>query len=130
MTAALSIFSERPRADAILPGMIRAKGNIHCRFAANPRRTEASELYEAGGYRMKFPKGALCEGVIINTGGGMAGGLLQGVIDEHNVKLATIKPQYQRKSDTSQGGARPADDWEVDETLRDNRGGFSPMFKD
>ena len=64
------------------------------------------------------------------SGGGMAGGLLQGVIDEHNVKLATIKPQYQRKSDTSQGGARPADDWEVDETLRDNRGGFSPMFKD
>ncbi len=74
MTAAVSIFSERPRADAILPGMIRAKGNIQCRFTANPRRTEASELYEAGGYRMKFPKGDLCEGVIINTGGGMAGG--------------------------------------------------------
>ena len=74
MTAAVSIFSERPRADAILPGMIRAKGNIRCRFSANPRRTEASELYEAGGYRMKFPKGVMCEGVIINTGGGMAGG--------------------------------------------------------
>ena len=74
MTAAVSIFSERPRADAILPGMIRATGSILCRFTANPRRTEASELYEAGGYRMKFPKGDLCEGVIINTGGGMAGG--------------------------------------------------------
>jgi urease accessory protein len=74
MVAAVSIFSERPRADAILPGMIRAAGNIRCRFTANPRRTEASELYEAGGYRMKFPKGPLCEGVIINTGGGMAGG--------------------------------------------------------
>ncbi len=74
MVAAVSIFSERPRADAILPGMIRAAGHIRCRFTANPRRTEASELYEAGGYRMKFPKGLLCEGVLINTGGGMAGG--------------------------------------------------------
>jgi len=74
MTAAVSIFSERPRADAILPGMIRAEGHIRCKFTANPRRTEASELYEAGGYRMKFPKGLSCEGVIINTGGGMAGG--------------------------------------------------------
>ncbi len=74
MMAAVSIFSERPRADAILPGMIRASGHIRCRFTANPRRTEASELYEAGGYRMKFPKGLNCEGVIINTGGGMAGG--------------------------------------------------------
>jgi len=74
MLAAVSIFSERPRADAILPGMIRAAGRIKCRFTANPRRTEASDLYEAGGYRMKFPKGLFCEGVIINTGGGMAGG--------------------------------------------------------
>ena len=74
MTAAVSIFLERPRTDAILPGMIRAQGHIRCKFTANPRRTEASELYEAGGYRMKFPKGLICEGVIINTGGGMAGG--------------------------------------------------------
>lgn len=37
---------------------------------------------------------------------------------------------YRRKSDTTHGDARHADDWEVDETLRDNRGGFSPMFKD
>jgi urease accessory protein len=74
MAVAGSIFAERPRGDAILPGMIRAAGHIKCRFTANPRRTEASELYEAGGYRMKFPKGPLCEGVLINTGGGMAGG--------------------------------------------------------
>ena len=74
MSVAPSIFSERPRADAILPHMIRAAGEVRCRFAANARGTSLAELFEAGGYRVKFPKGLPCEAVIINTGGGMAGG--------------------------------------------------------
>ncbi len=74
MPVATSIFAERPRADAILPPMIRAAGELRCRLAVNPRGTALAELYEAGGYRMKFPKGQTLEAVIINTGGGMAGG--------------------------------------------------------
>ena len=74
MSVVPSIFAERPRADAILPPMIRAAGVVRCRFSANGRGTALAELYEAGGYRMKFPKGPHCEAVIINTGGGMAGG--------------------------------------------------------
>jgi hypothetical protein len=37
---------------------------------------------------------------------------------------------YHRKADTIHGDARSADDWEIDEALRDRTGGFGPMFKD
>ena len=67
-------FSDRPRSDAVLPAYVRASGAIRCRFAAMPRGTEAIEVSERGGYRVKFPKGESCEAVLINTGGGMAGG--------------------------------------------------------
>jgi hypothetical protein len=38
--------------------------------------------------------------------------------------------KYTRKADTIYGDGRAADDWEIDAALRDNRGGFAPMFKD
>jgi urease accessory protein len=44
------------------------------RLAARPRGTEAVELSESGGYRIRFPKVGPCEAVMINTGGGMTGG--------------------------------------------------------
>lgn len=37
---------------------------------------------------------------------------------------------YHRKAITTHGDARSADDWEIDESLRDKSGGFDPMFKD
>lgn len=40
------------------------------------------------------------------------------------------KTQHQRKSDTIHGDARLADDWEIDEALRNKAGGFDPAFKD
>ncbi len=53
----------------------RARGQIRAAFARAGARTEASNLYETGGLRMRFPRaGAGCEAVIVNTGGGMAGG--------------------------------------------------------
>ena len=106
MAIAGSIFAGRPRGDAILPGMIRAAGRIKCRFTANPRRTEASELYEAGGYRMKFPKGLLCEGVLINTGGGMAGGdaLAVDIVLDKDAK-AVVSTQSAEKVYKAQGDA-------------------------
>ena len=37
---------------------------------------------------------------------------------------------YHRKEVTTYGDGRSADDWEIDESLRDKSGGFDPMFKD
>ena len=58
----------------ILPRMIRARGGLRASFTASEGRTSLANLYEQGGYRLKFPKGTNAEAVIINTGGGMAGG--------------------------------------------------------
>jgi urease accessory protein len=44
-------------------------------FARAGARTEAARAYETGGLRLRFPhSGPECECVIVNTGGGMAGG--------------------------------------------------------
>lgn len=40
------------------------------------------------------------------------------------------RSRYHRKAVTTYGDARPADDFEIDESLRDKSGGFDPMFKD
>lgn len=57
-----------------LPGYIRADGRLRLGFAANRRGTYAATIGESGGFRVKFPKGPVCEAVVINTAGGMTGG--------------------------------------------------------
>jgi len=57
-----------------MPTLIRAVGDLRARFCAAERGTALADLYESGGYRLKFPRGESCEAVIVNTGGGMAGG--------------------------------------------------------
>lgn len=57
-----------------LPAYIRADGRLRLGFAVNPRGTYAATIGEGGGFRVKFPKGPLCEAVVINTAGGMTGG--------------------------------------------------------
>ena len=57
-----------------LPSYVRADGRLRMRLAARPRGTEAVELSESGGYRIRFPRVGPCEAVMINTGGGMTGG--------------------------------------------------------
>jgi len=53
----------------------RARGEIRASFAHAGARTEAARLFETGGLRLRFPRaGAECEAVVVNTGGGMAGG--------------------------------------------------------
>ena len=53
----------------------RARGEIRAVFAREGARSEASRLFETGGLRLRFPRaGAECEAVIVNTGGGIAGG--------------------------------------------------------
>jgi urease accessory protein len=58
-----------------VPDFMRACGGVRVRFAASAGRTQAIERAESGGYRVRFPRIAeTCEAVLINTGGGMAGG--------------------------------------------------------
>ena len=53
----------------------RARGEIRAAFARAGARSEASRIFETGGLRLRFPRaGAECEAVIVNTGGGIAGG--------------------------------------------------------
>jgi urease accessory protein len=53
----------------------RARGEIRAAFARVGPRTEASRVFETGGLRLRFPRaGEECEAVIVNTGGGIAGG--------------------------------------------------------
>lgn len=63
-------------ADPLLPAYVRADGGVRLRFGKAGAATRRLELAESGGYRARFPTtfDASCEAVLINTGGGMAGG--------------------------------------------------------
>ena len=53
----------------------RAAGEIRAAFDAHGSRTRVAKLYETGGLRLRFPKSTdICEGVIVNTAGGIVGG--------------------------------------------------------
>src|SRR5579863_3148006 len=53
----------------------RVRADLRLDFARAGARTEAARVYETGGWRLRFPRAAgRCEAVVINTGGGMAGG--------------------------------------------------------
>lgn len=54
---------------------IRVKGGVAAAFAHGPYGTYPSRLAEADGYRLRFPDARHgCEAVLLNTGGGVAGG--------------------------------------------------------
>jgi urease accessory protein len=56
-------------------GRQRARGEIRASFARAGARTEAARVFETGGLRLRFPRASdECEAVLVNTGGGMAGG--------------------------------------------------------
>lgn len=74
MYAAIS-RSEPSAAQPLLPAYIRAQGRIACRLGLAPDgSTRLLQLREGGGYRLKMPRGPGFEGVIVNSGGGLAGG--------------------------------------------------------
>ncbi len=62
--------------DPLLPAYVRAAGGVRLRFGPVGGVTRRLRLAESGGYRARFPTtfDARCEAVLINTGGGMAGG--------------------------------------------------------
>jgi urease accessory protein len=54
---------------------LRARGEARAAFACVGARTEPARVFETGGFRLRFPRSpGACEAVLINTGGGMAGG--------------------------------------------------------
>src|SRR5215208_4844900 len=58
-----------------LPGFVRAAGGVRVAIGRTERGSAPLTIAESGGYRVRFPRAAgACEGVLINTGGGMAGG--------------------------------------------------------
>lgn len=58
-----------------VPAHARASGAVRVGIARTGSGSAALAVAESGGYRVRFPKaGGACEGVLINTGGGMAGG--------------------------------------------------------
>ncbi|AMJ59251.1 urease accessory protein UreD [Bosea sp. PAMC 26642] len=62
--------------DPLLPAYVRAAGGVRLRFGRVGARTQRLDVAESGGYRARFPTtfDATSEAVLINTGGGMAGG--------------------------------------------------------
>ena len=61
--------------EAALPAHIRARGTVRARFSKEGGRSHLARHFEEGGLRLRCPRAAgACEGVLINTAGGMAGG--------------------------------------------------------
>src|ERR1700758_4873032 len=57
------------------PARQRADAYARASFARTGARTEPERLFETGGLRWRFPRSTRpCEAVIVNTGGGVAGG--------------------------------------------------------
>jgi urease accessory protein len=63
-----------------VPDFVRADGGVRVVFGAAARGAIPLTIAESGGYRVRFPRTG--EGVLITTGGGMAGG------DRMNVSIA------------------------------------------
>lgn len=59
---------------ASMPGYVRARGGVRLEVGRTPRGSAALVVAESGGYRIRSLPGQACEGILINTGGGMAGG--------------------------------------------------------
>ena len=54
---------------------LRARGEARAAFARIGTKSVPARVYEAGGLRLRFPHSVgPCEAVLVNTGGGMAGG--------------------------------------------------------
>ncbi|MDP3408259.1 urease accessory protein UreD [Bosea sp. (in: a-proteobacteria)] len=62
--------------EPLLPAYVRASGGVRLRFGRVGGQTHRLDVAESGGYRARFPTtfDATSEAVLINTGGGMAGG--------------------------------------------------------
>jgi urease accessory protein len=103
------LMSRPPTVDT-LPRYVRAHGGVRLRVGAVGLGSAPLEIAESAGYRVRFVRGRSCEGVLINTGGGMAGGdsmALDVAIDES--ARATLTTQAAEKIYRAQGDATTID---------------------
>jgi urease accessory protein len=56
------------------PKGARAQGFISATFDEQNGQTFIRDVHESGGWRLRHPRGELCEAVIVNTSGGILGG--------------------------------------------------------
>lgn len=109
---------------------VRANGVVSLRFSHRAGNSVLADLGEGGGYRVKFPYPEHgCEAVIINTGGGMAGGdCLNCAIDLTDDTQVAVSSQSAEKLYRGDGadtkiavqlrlGARSRLDWLPQETI-------------
>lgn len=92
--------------DPLLPAYVRAAGGVRLRFGRVGAQTQRLDVAESGGYRARFPTtfDATSEAVLINTGGGMAGGDAMRVgIDVGPGSDAIVTTQAAEKIYRSQG---------------------------
>ena len=92
--------------DPLLPAYVRAAGGVVLRFGNVGGQTHRLDVGEAGGYRARFPTtfNATSEAVLINTGGGMAGGDAMSVeVDLGPGSDAVVTSQAAEKIYRSQG---------------------------
>ncbi len=61
-------------AEPALPRYIRAAGGVRVAIGTTSRGSCPMAIAERGGYRVRFVNSPRCEGVYLNTGGGLAGG--------------------------------------------------------
>ncbi|MEA2860445.1 MAG: urease accessory protein [Methylobacteriaceae bacterium] len=95
----------------LVPSYVRACGGVRVRFAASAGRTQAIKRAESGGYRVRFPRIAeTCEAVLINTGGGMAGGdRMRAEVSLDPAAAAVVTTQAAEKIYRSQGALTEID---------------------
>ena len=86
-------------APASVPNFVRANSTVHAEFVHQAGRTAVARLFEAGGVRLRFPNaGTACEGVLINTAGGMTGGdVVDLSLDLQHQAAVTIATQAAEK---------------------------------
>jgi urease accessory protein len=113
---ASAVFSGPPTeiihsAVPLVPSYVRASGGVRVRFGASGGRTQAIERTERGGYRVRFPRTAeRCGAVLINTGGGMAGGdRMRAEISLDASAAAIVATQAAEKLYRSQGALTEID---------------------
>jgi len=85
----------------------RAQGEARASFSRTGARTEPERLFETGGLRWRFPRSrSPCEAVIVNTGGGVAGGDAYRIEVQLNEGAAVEATTSRRKKSTA-ATARP-----------------------
>lgn len=75
MFGSASQFSAPAKDGTGVPSYVRAHSEVRAQFTRVGHATRLADCYETGGLRLKLPNAdAICEGVLINTAGGMTGG--------------------------------------------------------